>query len=164
MKTQENLGTAFAGESQANRKYLCFAEQADKEGYSNAAKLFRAAAEAEQIHAFAEFREKGGVGTTAENLKAAKEGETYEFTQMYPPFIEAAKAEGHNGAAKVFNYANEAEKVHAKLFDDAITNLGNEPTGQDYYLCPICGYIHKGTEPTNPCPICGSKPSIFKKF
>jgi len=164
MKTQENLSTAFAGESQANRKYLCFAEQAEKEGYKNAAKLFRAAAEAEQIHAFAEFREKGGVGNTAENLKAAKEGETYEFTEMYPPFIETAQAEGHHGAAKIFNFACQAEKVHADLYEDALKNLGGNENDLNYYLCPICGFIHKGTTPAVPCPICGSKPSIFKEF
>ncbi len=93
MKTNENLATAFAGESQANRKYLCFAAQAEKEGFSSAACLFRATAEAETIHAFAEFKAKGGIGTTAENLVAAKDGETYEFTEMYPPMIEDAKAE-----------------------------------------------------------------------
>ena len=164
MKTQENLSTAFAGESQANRKYLCFAEQAEKEGYKNAARLFRAAAEAEQIHAFAEFREKGGVGNTAENLKAAKEGETYEFTEMYPPFIETAQAEGHHGAAKIFNFACQAEKVHAELYEDAIRNLERDEGDLNYYLCPICGFIHKGNAPTVPCPICGSKPSIFKEF
>ena len=164
MKTQENLATAFAGESQANRKYLCFAAQAEKEGFDNIARLFRATAEAETIHAFAEFKAKGGVGTTAENLVAAKEGETYEFTSMYPPMLEAAMAEGNNEAARIFHFANEAEKVHARLYDEALANLGNEPEGQDYYLCPICGYIHKGTEPTGACPICGAKPSIFKKY
>ncbi|MDO5563118.1 MAG: rubrerythrin family protein [Synergistaceae bacterium] len=164
MKTQENLATAFAGESQANRKYLCFAEQAEKEGFANIARLFRATAEAETIHAFAEFKAKGGVGTTAENLKAAKDGETYEFTEMYPPMLETAKAEGDEKAARIFNYANEAEKVHARLYEEALANLGSEPEGQDYYLCPICGYIHKGAPSTSPCPICGAKPSIFKKF
>jgi len=164
MKTQDNLATAFAGESQANRKYLFFAEQAEKEGFTNVAKLFRATAEAETIHARGEFKAKGGIGTTAENLVAAKAGETYEFTSMYPPMLEDAKAEGNNEAARVFGFALEAEKVHARLYEEALANLGNEPEGQDYYLCPICGYIHKGTEPTSPCPICGAKQSIFKKF
>lgn len=144
MTTQENLATAFAGESQANRKYLAFAEAAEKEGFANIARLFRATAAAETIHALAEFKAMGGVGTTAENLKAAQGGETYEFTEMYPPFLEQAKAEGNNTAARIFNFANEAEKVHARLYEEALANLGNEPD-QDYYLCPICGYIHKGT-------------------
>lgn len=164
MKTQDNLATAFSGESQANRKYLCFAAQAENEGFSNIARLFRATAEAETIHAFAEFKAKGGIGTTAENLSAAKEGETHEFTEMYPKMIDEAKAEGNTEAARIFNYANEAEKVHARLYDEALSNLGSEPEGQDYYLCPICGYIHKGKESTIPCPICGAKSSIFKKF
>ncbi len=164
MKTQDNLAKAFSGESQANRKYLCFAAQAEKEGFDNVARLFRATAEAETIHAFAEFKAKGGIGTTAENLVAAKQGEIHEFTSMYPLMIEEAKAESNTEAARIFNYANEAEKVHARLYEEALANIGNEPEGQDYYLCPICGYIHKGKESTSPCPICGAKPSIFKKF
>ncbi|MCF0247751.1 MAG: rubrerythrin family protein [Synergistes sp.] len=160
-KTQENLAAAFAGESQANRKYLMFAEQAEKEGFAGVAKLFRAAAAAEQIHAFAEFKTNGGVGTTAENLKAAIGGETYEFTEMYPPMIEQAKAENNNEAARVFNLANEAEKVHAKLYTEALNDMNGSEA--DYYLCPICGYIHKG-ETTSPCPICGAKASVFQKF
>ena len=164
MKTQDNLATAFAGESQANRKYLAFAAQAEKEGFDNIARLFRATADAETIHALAEFKAMGGVGTTAENLKAAKAGETYEFTEMYPPMLAAAKEEGVKDAERIFNFANEAEKVHARLYDEALANLGNEPEGQDYYLCPICGYIHKGSAPTVPCPICGAKPTIFKKY
>ncbi|MEG1641520.1 MAG: rubrerythrin family protein [Synergistaceae bacterium] len=164
MKTNENLATAFAGESQANRKYLCFAEQAENEGFTNIARLFRATAAAETIHACAEFKSMGGVGSTADNLKAAKSGEEYEFTTMYPPMLETAKEEGNNAAIRIFNFANEAEKVHARLYDEALANLGNEPEGQDYYLCPICGFIHKGSTPTESCPICGAKPSIFKKY
>lgn len=163
-KTNENLATAFAGESQANRKYTFFAEQAEKEGFTNVARLFRATAEAETIHARNEFRLKGGIGTTAENLAAAKAGETYEFTEMYPQMVEDAKAEGSNEAVRVFHGANEAEKVHARLYEEALANLGNEPDGEDYYLCPICGYIHKGKAPTGNCPICGAKPDIFKKY
>lgn len=159
--TQENFATAFAGESQANRKYLMFAEQAEKDGFAGVAKLFRATAAAETIHAFAEFRAKGGVGTTAGNLQAGIDGETYEFSEMYPPMIEQAKAEGNTEAARIFHYANEAEKVHAKLYKEALSDMSN--TDADYYLCPICGFIHKG-ETSSPCPICGAKPSIFKKF
>ena len=160
MATKDNLAAAFAGESQANRKYLMFAEQAEKDGYKGAAKLFRAAAEAEQIHAFAEFRANGGVGTTAENLQAAINGETYEFTEMYPPMIKEAEAEGNKTAARVFHLANEAEKVHAQLYKEALADIEGDA---DYYLCPFCGYIHKGAT-EEACPICGAKASSFKKF
>lgn len=160
MSTKDNLAAAFAGESQANRKYLMFAEQAEKDGYKGAAKLFRAAAEAETIHAFAEFRANGGVGTTAENLQAAINGETYEFTEMYPPMIKEAEAEGNKTAARVFTMANEAEKVHAQLYKEALADIEGDA---DYYLCPFCGYIHKEA-PTGNCPICGAKAELFKKF
>lgn len=161
-KTQENLATAFAGESQANRKYLLFAEQADKEGFKSAARLFRAAAAAEQIHAFKEFKAMGGVKSTAENLAAAKAGETYEFTEMYPPMVKAAEEEGEKSAHMAFHGALEAEKVHAKLYGDEIASLSKD-SDDVYYLCPICGYIHKG-KPTDACPICGAKAALFKEF
>ena len=163
MKTKENLAAAFAGESQDNRKYLCFADKAEKEGYASVARLFRATAEAETIHAFAEFKANGGVGTTEENLKAAIEGETFEFTSMYPAMIADAKAEGNEAAAHIFHFANEAEKVHARLYGDAAANLCKE-ADVHYYLCPFCGYIHKGEEAAGPCPICNAKFELFKKF
>ncbi|MDO5114643.1 MAG: rubrerythrin family protein [Synergistaceae bacterium] len=161
MATQENFATAFAGESQANRKYLLYAEQAEKDGFAGIAKLFRATAEAETIHAFAEFKAMGGVSTTANNLQAAINGETYEFTDMYPPMVTEAEAEGNKEAARIFRYAEAAEKVHAKLYQDALNDMSN--TEADYYLCPICGFIHKGPTSEN-CPICGAKASIFKKY
>ena len=111
MSTKDNLAAAFAGESQANRKYLMFAEQAEKDGFKGVAKLFRATAEAETIHAFAEFRANGGVGTTAENLQAAINGETYEFSEMYPPMIKEAEAEGDKTAARVFHFATRGREV-----------------------------------------------------
>src|SRR5512136_3065070 len=117
--THENLSVAFAGESQANRKYLAFARAAEKEGFPQVARLFRAAAEAETIHALAHFQNLGGVGTTLENLKAAVAGETYEYSEMYPPMVEQAKAEGHRGKT-MLGFANEAEKVHARLFRQAL--------------------------------------------
>jgi rubrerythrin len=162
MKVQEDLATAFAGESQANRKYLMFAEQADKEGHKNVGRLFRAAAFAEQIHAFKEFRLMGGVKTTAENLAAAKAGETYEFTEMYPPMVNDAEAEGNAAAKMAFHGALEAEKVHARLYGEALANLGNDD-GDSYYVCPICGYIHKG-KPTDKCPICTAPADKFIEF
>jgi len=165
VKTKENYANAFAGESQANRKYTFFAEQAEKEGYAHVARLFRATAEAETIHARLHLKGKGGVGTTAMNLKEANSGETYETLEMYPPMIEDAKAEGASEAVRNFTYAKEAEAVHARLYTEALANLGKEPDDEAYYLCPVCGYIHKGSSaPTEDCPICKAKPAVFKKY
>src|SRR5512142_830165 len=140
--TLENLAVAFAGESQANRKYLAFAKQADKEGLPQIAKLFRAAAEAETIHALGHLANMGGIGTTLQNLEAAVAGETYEFTEMYPPMVEQAKAEGHRGKT-MLGWANSAEKVHAGLFQQALAALesGADLSKMDVYLCPACGDI-----------------------
>jgi rubrerythrin len=161
-KTQDDLLAAFAGESQANRKYTAFADVAEKEGHKSIARLFRATAEAENLHAVAEFKIAGKLGDTKVNLGAAIEGETYEFTTMYPDFQKDAKAEGQDAAFKAFELAKEAEKVHAKLYKDALDNVDkNEDT--DYYLCPVCGYIEKGKAP-DACPICKAKGSAFKKF
>ena len=109
-KTEKNLKDAFAGESQANRKYLAFAQKAQTEGYPQVAKLFRAAAEAETVHAHTHLRTLKGVKSTLENLKEAHGGETYEFQSMYPPMIAEAKAEGNEAAVRTFTYANEVEK------------------------------------------------------
>ena len=121
-KSQENLKSAFAGESQANRKYLAFAEQAEKDKFPQIAKLFRAAAAAETVHAHNHLRAMGGIKSTVENLKAAIEGEHYEFTEMYPEFIKAAKAEKNKDAERTLNSANEVEKIHHKLYDKALTS------------------------------------------
>jgi rubrerythrin len=126
-KTQKDLQEAFAGESQANRKYLAFAEQADKEGFSQAARLFRAAAAAETIHAHAHLRAMKGIGKTVDNLKEAVAGETHEFKDMYPEMIEHAKAEGEKQAERSFTFANEVEKIHAELYQKALDNLDNLP-------------------------------------
>jgi len=160
-KSEKGLMDAFAGESQANRKYLAFAVQADKDGYAQVAKLFRAAAEAETIHAHAHLRAAGKVGSTEENLQAAVEGETFEFTDMYPAMIADARAEGLAAAERSFSFANEVEKIHAALYSKAIKNLGqNEAV--DYYICPVCGNTIEG-EPDGPCAICGVQASMFKK-
>jgi rubrerythrin len=161
--TQENLAVAFAGESQANRKYLAFAQAAEKEGFAQIARLFRAAADAETIHAHAHLRNMGGVGTTLENLKAAVAGETYEYTEMYPPMVEQAKAEGHR-ARTMLGFANEAEKVHARLFGEALAALqaGKDLSKMDVYLCPVCGDVEFG-EPPEKCPICGAPKSKYVK-
>jgi len=162
--TQENLATAFAGESQANRKYLAFAKQAEKEGFAQIAKLFRAAAEAETIHAHAHLANMGGVGTTVQNLEAAVAGETYEFTEMYPPMVEQAAAEGHR-AKKMLDFANRAEKVHAGLFRQALEALrsGKDLSQMDVYLCPFCGDVELGVPPEK-CPICGAPAAKFQKI
>jgi rubrerythrin len=162
--TQENLATAFAGESQANRKYLAFARQADKEGFPQIAKLFRAAADAETIHALAHFANMGGVGTTLENLKAAVAGETYEYREMYPPMLAQAQAEGHR-ARTMFGFANAAEKVHAGLFQQALDALasGADLSRMEVYLCPVCGDVEFGVPPDK-CPICGAPASRYQKI
>jgi rubrerythrin len=161
MKTHDNLMSAFAGESQANRKYLAFAKVAEKEGHRLAAKMFLAAAEAETIHAHGHLKAAGGIGDTAANLKAAVSGETYEYTQMYPPFIEEAKAEGNDEAVRTFTYANEAEKVHAKLFQEVLDKLGTDD-GDEFFVCTVCGHVHKGKEAPAECPICHSKSGAYK--
>ena len=163
MKTQDNLMAGFAGESQANRKYTAFAAVAEQEGHKDIARLFLATAEAENIHAVAELKLAGKVNDTASNLNAAIEGETYEFTTMYPDFEKDATAESNEPAVRAFNFAKEAEKVHAKLYKEALDNLGAKETGVSFFLCPVCGYIEKGNAP-DVCPICKAKGSIFKKY
>jgi rubrerythrin len=162
MSTDKNLAAAFAGESQANRKYLAFAKQAEQEGFPQIAKLFRATAEAETIHAHAHLKAMGGIKSTAENLKAAIAGETYEFDEMYPPFIKEAEAENNAAAVRTFKLANEAEKVHAELYKKALASLGSKEV-YDVFLCPVCGHVAEGSVP-DACPICGAKAAAFKKI
>jgi rubrerythrin len=161
--TQENLAVAFAGESQANRKYLAFAQAAEKEGYAQIARLFRAAADAETIHAQGHFRNMGGIGSTLDNLRAAVAGETYEYTEMYPPMVEQAKAENHK-AKTMLGWANDAEKVHARLFREALAALeaGKDLSKMDVYLCPVCGDVEFGELPEK-CPICGAPSARYVK-
>jgi rubrerythrin len=160
-KTEKNLKDAFAGESQANRKYLAFAKQAETEGYPRVAKLFRAAAEAETVHAHAHLRALKGIKSTAENLKEAIAGETHEFKSMYPDMIQAAKEEGHKVAERSFSFANEVEKIHAGLYQRALDSLGDQ-TMVDYYVCSVCGYTCENQPPAN-CPVCGAKSNAFSK-
>jgi rubrerythrin len=160
--TLKNLKEAFAGESQANRTYLAFAKQADAEGYSQVAKLFRAAAEAETVHAHAHLRAMEGVGSTDENLRTAVGGETHEFENMYPGMIAEAKEEGFKKAERSFNFANQVEQIHAKLYQKALDTLGQEVESVDYYVCPVCGNTVEGA-PTDPCPICGTPANRFFK-
>ncbi len=161
--TQDDLATAFAGESQANRRYLAFARQAEKEGLPQIAKLFRAAADAETIHALAHLANSGGVGKTLQNLEAAVAGETYEFTEMYPPMVERAKAEGHR-AKTMLGFANAAERVHARLFTQALEAMksGKDLSQMEVFLCPVCGDIEFGAPPEK-CPICGAPAAKFQR-
>jgi len=160
-KTERDLLEAFAGESQANRKYLAFADKAEQEGYPAAAKLFRAAAAAETVHAHAHLRALGGIRTTSDNLREALGGETHEFTSMYPQMIEDAAAEGFDTAQRSFRFANAVEKVHAALYQKAIDHLG-QSTAVDYYVCKVCGNTIEGA-PHGPCAVCQALPAAFFK-
>jgi rubrerythrin len=160
-QTEKNLWEAFAGESQANRKYLAFAKKADQEGYPQVAKLFRAAAEAETVHAHAHLRTLKGVKSTAENLKAAIDGETHEFKSMYPEMIATAKQEGDKTAERSFIYANDVEKIHAALYQKALDKM-DQLEQADYYICSVCGYTCEN-QPPDVCPVCGAKAKAFFK-
>jgi rubrerythrin len=153
--TEQNLKDAFAGESQANRKYLAFAKKAEKDGFPNIARLFRTTAEAETLHAHGHLEAMKGVGSTAENLQAAIGGESYEFTQMYPPMLSQAVADKH-AARRMFGYAVRAEEVHAKLYTMALEAVkrGKDLAETKFFLCPVCGHIELGSPPAS-CPICG---------
>jgi rubrerythrin len=158
--TQENLKEAFAGESQASQKYLAFAKKAEREGFPNVAKLFRTASAAEQIHAEGHLKAMDEVDSTAENLQASIDGETHEFTEMYPPMLEQAEAEGHK-AQRMFKYASKAEAVHAEIYKMALEAVQRgEDFAETFYLCPVCGYIELGAPPES-CPVCGSKGKAF---
>jgi rubrerythrin len=163
-KTDENLKTAFAGESQANRRYLAFAKKAEEEGFMQVAKLFKAAAESETVHALNHLRITGEIKSTLENLGTAVSGETFEFNEMYPGYIETAKQEGNKQAAWSFDVANKVEQIHAKLYSKAIDALKNKKPMEkvDYYVCSVCGNTVEG-EPPDKCPICGSPKEKFYK-
>jgi rubrerythrin len=160
-KSEQHLRDAFAGESQANRKYLAFAEKAEKEGYPQIAKLFRAAGAAETVHAHAHLRALGEIGNTADNLKVAVAGETHEFKNMYPEMIQDAKEEGNKTAERSFVFANEVEKVHAELYQNALDNMESLEDA-DYYVCSVCGMTVEDEAPDS-CPVCGAKASAFFK-
>ncbi len=164
-KTEDDLKAAFAGESQANRKYLAFAQQAEKDKFPQVAKLFKAAAEAETVHALNHLKVLGGIKSTPDNLKAAIEGESYEFTKMYPGFIKDSEADSNKGAKRTFDLANQVEKVHHKLYEAALKAVesGKDLPKKDMYVCPICGYTHEGSPPDK-CPVCGAAGKTFKKI
>jgi len=160
-KTNVNLMKAFAGEAQANRKYIAYAQKAEQEGKLNAAKLFKAAADAETSHALMQFEVAGKIGSTADNLKDAIAGETYEYMEMYPEFVEEAKAAGNKAALRAFTFAMKAEEVHAKLYKEALESLDHTEE-VFYYRCPVCGNIEKYIP--EKCSICGVPGEKFIKY
>ena len=164
MATSDNLQEAFAGESQANRKYLAFAEQAEKDGYAQVAKLFRAAAEAETIHAHAHFRVMGGIKATTENLQAAIEGEGFEFQQMYPKFLKEAEAEDNKPAVYTFKNALAVEEIHHGLYIEALNTVksGSDLPESKIFVCAVCGNTVNGEAPDT-CPVCGASKQQFKE-
>jgi rubrerythrin len=161
-KTLADLKAAFAGESQANRKYLAFAKKADEEGFADVAKLFRVAAEGETRHAMRHLTAMNGVGTTAENLKAALDGETYEFTDMYPGFIKTAEAANEAVALDAFEDADTVEKEHGKLYSEALGNPAEFKLGR-VWVCQNCGHVHIGDTAEDKCDVCGFPGSQFKE-
>lgn len=162
-KTKENLGLAFAGESQASRKYLSFAEKAEEEGYKRIARLFRAAADAEKVHSGNHFKVMQGIKSTKENLVTAISGESYEFTEMYPTFIKQAEAEDEKKAVESFNLANRVEKIHHGLYEATLNMLerGEVMELKTFYVCQYCGNTVEGEAPEK-CPICGVPKRMFK--
>jgi rubrerythrin len=162
--TDKNLEEAFAGESQANRRYIFFADKADKEGYPQIARLFRAAAEAETVHARNHFNAMDGVGSTKANLNAGIIGEHQEFTRMYPRFIQQAKVDRYQRAEVSFDWANKVEQIHHDFFQAALRALGSSETMKDepYFVCQSCGNTVEGEAPET-CPICGAPRSAFKR-
>ncbi|KON31686.1 rubrerythrin [miscellaneous Crenarchaeota group-1 archaeon SG8-32-3] len=161
-KTDENLKTAFTGESQANRRYLAFAKKAEEEGFTQVAKLFKAAAEAETVHALNHLRITGQIQSTLKNLNIAVSGERFEFNEMYPEYIDTAKKEGNKQAAWSFDVANQVEQIHAKLFAKALDALKNKKPMEkvDYHVCSVCGNTVEGEAPDK-CPICGAPREMF---
>ncbi len=163
-KTDEDLKAAFAGESQANRRYLAFAKAAEKEGNPMIAKLFRAVAAAETVHALNHLRVMGVVGTIEENIKSAIAGENYEVVTMYPEFIADAEKDGNKKAATSFDWAWDVEQIHEKLLKEALAQLGSAPAGElEIYVCPVCGNTHIG-KPPDKCPVCSTPGARFEKI
>jgi rubrerythrin len=159
-KSEQSLWEAFAGESQANRKYLAYADKADAEDYPQVARMFRAAAAAETVHAHNHLRALGAVRSTEENLKDAISGETHEFKTMYPEMIEHAKAEGNSKALRSFEFANRVEKTHAQLYEGLLATLESEQANYPYYVCPVCGHT-VGEAAPDICPVCGTAGDKF---
>ncbi len=166
MSTEKNAWDAFAGESQANRKYANFAEKAEEEGFKNVARIFRAASEAEAIHAKKLLKVLSAVGSTVENLKGSIKGETHEFTEMYPSFIKEAESEKRNDAVIAFNHAMKAEEVHAGLYKEAesVVSGGKDLGDSNVWLCPVCGNVVRAGSPPEKCPICGAMGKLWREI
>jgi rubrerythrin len=166
MATKENLQEAFAGESQANRKYLFFAEKAEQEGFKQIAKLFRATAAAETVHAKNHLNVLKGIGTTEQNLVAAFEGERFEADKMYPRFIDEAKESEDNDAVRTFTFAIEAEKTHANEYERALEAMKEKKDLEKtaYHVCPVCGYTFVGDELPDICPVCSAPKAKFEEI
>jgi rubrerythrin len=162
MSTEENLKASLAGESQANRTYLAFARKAMEDGYPQAATLFRAAAEAETVHAFMYLDQLGRIKGTADNIREGIGGETHEYTEMYPEFVKEAKAEGDTKAETAFSWALKVEEEHANLYKELLKKL-NKTEGQDYYVCQTCGWTVESEAPEK-CPICARPKDQFKRI
>ena len=163
--TTDNLTNAYAGESQAHMKYQIFSEAADKEGLPNIARLFKAVSYAEMVHARNHLKELGRIKSTAENLQAAIDGENYEVEEMYPAFMEVGKLQAARGAVKSFNYAYQAEQIHARMYEKArqAAEAGNDIDLGKVFICPVCGYTHEGVPPDF-CPVCGVSKDKFASF
>ncbi|MBN1897612.1 MAG: rubrerythrin family protein [Spirochaetes bacterium] len=163
--TEKSLNEAFAGESMAHMKYMAFSDVAKKEGLSNIARLFKAIAYAEQVHAINHARNLGLIKETKDNLDTAINGETFEVDEMYPVYDAVAKLQDEKGAQTSIHYALEAEKIHAGYYQmakDAVENSKDTDIG-DVYICPVCGYTHID-EPPDRCPVCSAPKNTFKKF
>ena len=165
MATIENAKEAFAGESQANRKYLAFSEKASDEGFKNIATLYKAASEAEAIHAKKLLKVLAAIEPTAKNLEMSIAGETHEFTHMYPEFVKLAETEGRTDAVLAFTHAMKAEEVHATLYKKALdaVKAGKDLGREKIFLCPVCGNIEIGKAPDK-CPICGVFGKQFREI
>jgi rubrerythrin len=163
-KTENNLQEAFHGESAANRRYTFFAEKADKEGFPQVARLFRAVAEAETVHARNHLLAMDAIGSTKDNLMAASIGEHREFTGMYPDYLEKAREEKNDRAERTFDWANKVEKIHYGYYEAALkaVKAGETPADETYYVCEVCGNTVTGKAPDK-CPICGAPAAAFKK-
>ncbi len=163
--TEEFLNTAFAGESQAHMKYLIFAKKAEDEGKTNLARLFRAVAYAEQVHATNHFKALGNLGETLENLDSAIGGENFEVEEMYPAYDAVAKLQEEKAAIRSIHYAIEAEKIHAAMYAEAKQAAveGHDIAYGDIYICPVCGYTVEGEAPDS-CPVCNAVKEKFQKF
>lgn len=159
-ESEKNLKAAFAGESQANRKYSAFAAKADKEGFAQAARLFRAAAAAEEVHAVNHLRALKAIKSTKDNLQAAISGEDEEWEAMYPKMIETARLEANKAAEASFHYANEVEKIHSVLYKKMLAGLAAGQESFPYYICPYCGNTVEKEAP-GVCPVCGAEGKLF---